>query len=123
MDIELHLSTPPSTHLLLLATTSQSFLLTMLRTTCKYVHKYKAFATKFIGFIRKMFTQSCHLCYVVLFFRRALILALFFVVTCARAQILPVSSAGDDNDCALYLTGPGRSSAFDYNLNLLRGSL
>ncbi|CAK1579275.1 unnamed protein product [Parnassius mnemosyne] len=27
-----------------------------------------------------------------------------------------------DDDCALYLTGPGRSSAYDYSLNLLKGN-
>lgn len=49
--------------------------------------------------------------------------ALLAACVCACALALtPLSAAGDDNDCALYLSGPGRSSAFDYNLNLLRGN-
>ncbi|KAG7309987.1 hypothetical protein JYU34_004510 [Plutella xylostella] len=40
----------------------------------------------------------------------------------STAALTPLSAAGDDNDCALYLAGPGRTSAYDYSLNLLRGN-
>ncbi|XP_073952495.1 peroxidase homolog [Choristoneura fumiferana] len=48
---------------------------------------------------------------------------LILLALCASASALtPLSAAADDNDCALYLNGPGRTSAFDYSLNLLRGN-
>ncbi|KAL0832005.1 hypothetical protein ABMA28_001504 [Loxostege sticticalis] len=49
--------------------------------------------------------------------------ALAIALWCASASALtPLSAAGDDNECALYLTGPGRTSAYDYSLNLLKGN-
>ncbi|XP_077296660.1 peroxidase homolog [Arctopsyche grandis] len=53
---------------------------------------------------------------------RQIIPWVFWCMLLVNAQYIPISSIGDDNDCALYLSGPGRTSAFDYNLNLLRGS-
>ncbi|CAH2040402.1 unnamed protein product, partial [Iphiclides podalirius] len=49
---------------------------------------------------------------------RALFLALWGA--CAAA-LAPLAIPADD-DCALYLNGPGRSSAYDYSLNLLKGN-
>ncbi|XP_026330250.1 peroxidasin homolog isoform X2 [Hyposmocoma kahamanoa] len=50
---------------------------------------------------------------------RALVLAL----SCAYAAGgTALAAAAGDDDCALYLTGPGRSSAYDYSLNLLKGN-
>ncbi|RVE43889.1 hypothetical protein evm_011451 [Chilo suppressalis] len=50
--------------------------------------------------------------------------ALSIALCCACAAALtPLSAAADDNDCALYLSGPGRTSAYDYSLNLLKGNL
>ncbi|KAI5646912.1 peroxidase domain-containing protein [Phthorimaea operculella] len=49
---------------------------------------------------------------------RALLLAL----ACGCAASLASLSAGDDGECALYLNGPGRTSAYDYSLNLLKGN-
>ncbi|CAB3250571.1 unnamed protein product [Arctia plantaginis] len=39
---------------------------------------------------------------------------------CAWTQA--ISPVGDTNECALYLTGPGRTSAYDYSINLLKGN-
>ncbi|VVC88495.1 unnamed protein product [Leptidea sinapis] len=49
---------------------------------------------------------------------RALLVALFSAFVTSLA---PITAPADDN-CALYLTGPGRSSAYDYSLNLLKGN-
>nr|CAD7572837.1 unnamed protein product [Timema californicum] len=40
----------------------------------------------------------------------------------ASLQFAPLA-APPDGECALLLDGPGRTSAFDYNLNALRGTL
>lgn len=53
------------------------------------------------------------------FFFRALLVALCIVYA---TTLSPLTAPADD-DCALYLTGPGRSSAYDYSLNLLKGNL
>lgn len=45
----------------------------------------------------------------------------FTFAYCASAQYLSVQP--NDGDCALMLSGGAKSSAFDHNLNLLRGSL
>ncbi|XP_045515165.1 peroxidase [Pieris brassicae] len=52
---------------------------------------------------------------------RALLIALFSAYATSLTPIAPLATQGDD-DCALYLTGPGRSSAYDYSLNLLKGN-
>ncbi|CAH3921033.1 unnamed protein product [Pieris brassicae] len=52
---------------------------------------------------------------------RALLIALFSAYATSLTPIAPLATPGDD-DCALYLTGPGRSSAYDYSLNLLKGN-
>jgi hypothetical protein len=38
------------------------------------------------------------------------------------AQFAPLVGSSE-SECALLLEGPGRTSAFDYNLNALRGTL
>ncbi|CAG4982446.1 unnamed protein product [Parnassius apollo] len=50
---------------------------------------------------------------------RALVTALLWSACVAGLAPLTISA---DDDCALYLTGPGRSSAYDYSLNLLKGN-
>lgn len=51
---------------------------------------------------------------------RVLPIALLALSSVAFAQY---SIPEYDTDCALYLHGPPKSSAFDYNLNLFRGTM
>ncbi|XP_068083660.1 peroxidase [Anabrus simplex] len=46
---------------------------------------------------------------------------LLLATSCGALQFTPVHP-NTESDCALLLDGPGRTSAFDYNLNALRGT-
>jgi hypothetical protein len=52
----------------------------------------------------------------------AIIVCAMFAGHCSAQQFTPLV-ANSDSECALLLDGPGRTSAFDYNLNALRGTL
>ncbi|GFG31333.1 hypothetical protein Cfor_12892, partial [Coptotermes formosanus] len=51
----------------------------------------------------------------------AIIVCAMFAGHCSAQQFTPLV-ANSDSECALLLDGPGRTSAFDYNLNALRGT-
>ncbi|KAJ9598255.1 hypothetical protein L9F63_011076, partial [Diploptera punctata] len=51
----------------------------------------------------------------------AILVLVLFTGHVTSQQFSPVPNS--DGDCALLLEGPGRTSAFDYNLNALRGTL
>lgn len=61
--------------------------------------------------------------------RSAIIGLLLLLVTwrdndsCNGLQYQSVDAYANGDDCALVLNGPGRTNAFDYTYNLLRGSL
>ena len=61
----------------------------------------------------------------VLIFRKSQILIICGVISTVVSinQFEPADDyAGGNSECALLLEGPGRSSAFDYSLNTLRGT-
>jgi len=64
------------------------------------------------------FTDNLFLC-----FRGPLAALLATLAACSAVQYTPVAIDDSSSECALLLEGPGRSSVFDHNLNVLRGSL
>lgn len=52
----------------------------------------------------------------------AIIICTLLTAHSSAQQYTPLV-ASSDSECALLLEGPGRTSAFDYNLNALRGTL
>ncbi|GBP68366.1 hypothetical protein EVAR_99042_1 [Eumeta japonica] len=55
-------------------------------------------------------------------FRCAFSLTVLAVVWWCATTLALAPLPADDGECALYLSGPGRTSAYDYTLNLLRGN-
>ncbi|CAD0200334.1 unnamed protein product [Chrysodeixis includens] len=53
---------------------------------------------------------------------RILLAALCCACAVALSPLAPLNGVGDSGDCALYLNGPGRTSAYDYSINLLKGN-
>ncbi|CAH0673918.1 unnamed protein product [Spodoptera exigua] len=53
---------------------------------------------------------------------RILIAALCCAYAAALSPIAPPNVLGDSSECALYLNGPARSTAYDYSINLLKGN-
>lgn len=64
------------------------------------------------------------ICFTSRFLGILLVGALFGVVVQSQTLINAIGGGGGYNDanCALILSGGGRSSAFDYNLNMFRGN-
>ncbi|KAL5282648.1 HPX5 family protein [Megaselia abdita] len=60
--------------------------------------------------------------------RNSLLLTLVLLGTTSHSQLVPFGNhipfnTQQGSECALLLAGPGRSSLYDYNINLLRGSI